>query len=51
VLSTEVATPPQTIMSLPVHTAVCCHRALGALVMLVAVQVSVLALYLPPVLK
>src|SRR5438552_9998477 len=51
VLSTEVATPPQTIISLPVHTAVCRHRALGALVVLVAVQVSVLALYLPPVLK
>ena len=49
VLSTEVATPPQTIISLPVHTAVCCHRALGALVVLVAVQLSVLALYLPPV--
>ena len=39
------------IISLPVQTAVCCSRALGALVVLVAVQVSVPGLYLPPVLK
>ena len=44
-------TPPQTIISLPVQTAVCEARAEGGLVMLVAVQVSVLGLYLPPVLK
>jgi hypothetical protein len=38
------------IISLPVHTAVCDTRPSGALVVLVAVQVSVLGLYLPPVL-
>jgi len=43
--------PPQTIISLPVQTAVCTDRASGALVVLVAVQPSVLGLYLPPVLK
>ena len=43
--------PPQIIISLPVHTAVCQYRAVGALVVLVAVQLSVLGLYLPPVLK
>ena len=43
--------PPQTIISLPVHTAVWRHRAEGALVVLVAVQLSVLGLYLPPVFK
>ena len=43
--------PPQTIISLPVQTAVCCPRALGALVVLVAVQLSVVGLYLPPVLS
>jgi hypothetical protein len=42
--------PPQTIISLPVHTAVL-DRAVGALVVLVAIQLSVLGLYLPPVLK
>ena len=44
-----VPTPPQTIISLPVQTAVCANRALGALVALVAVQLFVLGLYLPPV--
>jgi hypothetical protein len=48
VLSPE---PPQTIISLPVQTAVCRARAEGALVVLVAVQLSVLGLYLPPVFK
>ncbi len=43
--------PPQTIISLSVHTAVCAHRAEGALVMLVAVQLSRPGWYLPPVLK
>ena len=43
--------PPQTIISLPVQTAVCWYRAEGALVVLVAVQLSVLGLYLPPVFK
>jgi hypothetical protein len=43
--------PPQTIISLPVHTAVCHARASGALVVLVAVQLPVSGLYLPPVLR
>ena len=43
--------PPQTIISLPVQTAVCIASDSGALVVLVAVQLSVLGLYLPPVLK
>ena len=41
--------PPQTIISLPVQTAACDSRAAGALVVLVAVQLSVLGLYRPPV--
>lgn len=43
--------PPQTIISLPLQIAVCRYRGEGAFVVLVAVQVSVPALYLPPVLK
>ena len=43
--------PPQTIISLPVHTALCKARASAAFVVLVAVQLSVTGLYLPPVLK
>ena len=43
--------PPQTIISLPVQTAVCPYRAAGALVMLVAVQLSVPGLYLTPPFK
>jgi hypothetical protein len=43
--------PPQTIISLPLHTAVWDSRASGALVVLVTVQLLVLGLYLPPVLK
>jgi hypothetical protein len=35
----------------PVHTAVCKSRPVGALVVLVAVQLSVAGLYLAPVLK
>jgi hypothetical protein len=46
-----VFSPPQASISLPVHTAVCSLRASGALAVLVAVQVSVLGLYLPPVFK
>jgi hypothetical protein len=42
--------PPQTIISVPVHTAVCACRPLGALVVLVAAQLSMLGSYLPPVL-
>jgi hypothetical protein len=44
-----VPNPPQTIISVPVQTAVWKFRASGALVVLVAVQVFVLGLYLPPV--
>ena len=43
--------PPQTIISLPVQTAVWSSRADGALVGLVAVQLFVLGLYLPPVFR
>src|SRR5437870_1459512 len=43
--------PPQTIISLPLHTAVCEFRAAGALVVLVVIQLSVTGLYLPPVFK
>src|SRR5437667_12755568 len=43
--------PPHIIISLPVQTAVWLDRAEGALVVLVAVQLSVLGLYLPPVFK
>jgi hypothetical protein len=39
------------IISVPVQIAVCSHRASGALTVLVAVQLSVLGLYLPPVFK
>jgi hypothetical protein len=41
--------PPQTIIWLPVQTAVWFDLELGALAVLVAVQVSVAGLYLPPV--
>ena len=41
--------PPQTIISLPVHTAACPLRGSGALMVVVNVQLSVLGLYLPPV--
>ena len=40
------AKPPQMIISLPLHTAVCHSRAMGALVVLVAIQLSVVGLYL-----
>src|SRR6267154_3292095 len=43
--------PPQTIISLPVQTAVCWSRASGALAVLVAVQLLVVGLYLLPVLR
>src|SRR6476661_1404421 len=42
--------PPQTIISLSVQTAVCKSRGSGALEVLVAVQLSVPGIYLPPVL-
>ena len=43
--------PPHTTISLPVHIAVGPHRAAGALVVLLAVQLSVFGLYFPPVSK
>jgi hypothetical protein len=43
--------PPQTIISLPLQTAVKLIRAMGALVVLVVVQLSAPGLYLPPVFK
>jgi hypothetical protein len=43
--------PPQTIISLPVHTAASESRGEGALVVLVADQLSAVGLYLPPVLQ
>ena len=43
--------PPQTIISLPVQTAVCPSRPVGALVVPVAVHVFVRGSYLPPVFK
>jgi hypothetical protein len=43
--------PPQTIIWLPVQTAVCSCRASGALVVMVGVQLSPMGLYLPPVFK
>jgi hypothetical protein len=47
--ATLPSNPPQTIISMPVHTAVGSHRAVGGLVVLVAVQLSVPGAYLPPV--
>ena len=44
------SSPPQTIISLPAHTAGAL-RAEGALVVVVATQLSVSGLYLPPVFK
>ena len=49
--SVLLPTPPQTIISLPVHTAVWALRSSGTFVLLVAVQVSMIGLYLPPVFK
>ena len=43
--------PPQTIISLPLHTAVWYSRTEGALIVLVAIQLFVPGLYLPPVFK
>jgi len=43
--------PPQMIISLPVHTEVCESRAEGALLVLVATQLSLVGSYLPPVFK
>jgi hypothetical protein len=49
--SVELSAPPQTIISLPIQTDLETYRGEGALVVLVAIQLSVLGLYLPPVLK
>jgi hypothetical protein len=51
--SVELSAPPQTIISLPIQTDSDpgTNRGEGALVVLVATQLSVLGLYLPPVLK
>ena len=43
--------PPQTIIWLPVHTAVWLFRASGVPTVLIAVQLSLLGLYLPPVFR
>src|SRR5262245_45112194 len=45
------SSPPQTIISLPVHTAVCAPRGAGTLLVLVTVQLSAAGSYLPPVLR
>ena len=45
----RTSVPPQMIISLPVQIAVCSLRAEGTLSMLVAVQLLLPALYLPPV--
>src|SRR5262245_27297009 len=42
--------PPQTIISLPVQTALRPLRPSGALIVLVSVQLSVMGSYLPPAL-
>ena len=48
----EAPCPPQTITSLPVHTAVCPARAVGPLVVVVvAVQLFVAGVYRPPALE
>ena len=44
-------TPPQTIISLPVQTAVWLATPPGVLVVRTGVQVSVVGWYLPPVLS
>jgi hypothetical protein len=46
----EYTPPPQIIISVPLHTAVWRSRGGGALLRLVAAQLSVLGSYLPPVL-
>jgi hypothetical protein len=43
--------PSHTIISVPLQTAVYPKFAVGTLVILVAVQLSVFGLYLPPVFK
>jgi hypothetical protein len=43
--------PPQTIICLSAQTAVCSYRPLGGLVVLIAIQLSVVGLYRLPVFK
>lgn len=43
--------PAHTIISVPVQTAVCPDRGMGALIMVVGLQPFVFGLYLPPVLN
>ena len=47
----EASHPPHIIISLSVQTAVCPNRPVGALVVDVAIQLSVRGLYLAPVFK
>ena len=47
----EELSPPHTIISLSVQTAVCPSLPVGALVVEVGIQLSMSGLYLPPVLK
>jgi hypothetical protein len=49
--SVLLPTPPQTIISLPVHTVVWAPRPSGTFVLLVAVQVFMMGLYLLPVFR
>ena len=49
--SPKKTAPPHTIISVPVQTAVWSARGVGAFVVFVAIQLSVLELYLPPVSK
>src|SRR6266478_1451585 len=50
-ITPDAPRPPQMTISFVVHTAVCDFRGSGALVVLVAVQLSVMGSYLPPLLK
>ena len=51
VFQSSITAPPQTIISLPVQIAVCEDLAVGAFVVLVAVQLFVPGLYRPPALE
>ena len=51
VFPSPFTSPPQTIISLLVQTAVCAVRPGGAFVVVVAIQLSLAGLYLPPVMK
>src|SRR6266851_2786788 len=49
--SSRSSSPPQTIISLSVQTVMGPNRGLGASIVLVAIQLSVVGLYRPPVLN